>query len=210
MNHEQRMGVPASFATTIDRRLDRRSASSTQCASVIERRRSVAPWSARLTLAAACAALVACGPRAPERSEAEYCAVGDVPSMPGPSTRDLAVGDGAGATFTPWVDGGGATLESGFQGGYMLTPTLRVAGAPGDGDSLCLRVRIQHTDPEGPLPSLLADRAFTRDGDAFYAQDLSDLLAFSRDELAGHEVHFAFSAWDESIAAATELTLVLE
>lgn len=186
---------------------------STHRASGRPRRISTHPrssWATRLALAPACAALVACGPRPNEPVEAEYCAVGDVPSSPGPVTRALAVGDGAGATFTPWVDGSKASLEAGFQGGYMLTPTLRVSASPGDGDSLCLRVRITHTDPEGILPSLLADRAFTRDGDAHYAQELSDLLAFSRDELAGHEVHFAFAAWSATEAAATELTLTLE
>lgn len=129
-------------------------------------------------------AVVACGPTLPGEDlepEAERCAI-DEPIDGTP--REVVIGSGQGAGFVPYADGLGVPIVHGPQGGYMITPTLRVP-ALADTEA-CAVVHIDHGGvAEGFLPGHKANLLFTQSGDHLYTGNIYDLLAVDAAMLVG-------------------------
>ena len=99
------------------------------------------------------AAGLACTPEPEEEGEDcfMYQPPEDSSSWP---TRSLEIGQLEDGVFTPWVEGGVRTVELGFQGAYMLTPSFAVAREDSDEARSCWFVRVDAGDPERPLEPL--------------------------------------------------------
>jgi hypothetical protein len=127
------------------------------------------------------ASLAGCpGPSGPEPGEA--CAFFGVDAGP-PETRTIEAGEGRGASFVPWTDGGAAELVAGGQGGFMITPTFRLAAGASVEPEICVHVAVLNGIAGfGDLEEgATADLLFARDGDAYYGGPMFDLLTGNPD-----------------------------
>ncbi len=132
--------------------------------------------------------LVGCGPESGEpivAAEAERCVLPTEGAMV-PPPRAMVLGEGTPEAFVPYTDGQTVSLRLGFQGGYMLTPRVRVAALKGDGDSACWQVDLNNEmalDWVGP--GLVAQLLFERHGDAFYSGVMNNLINYDKQQLQG-------------------------
>jgi len=108
-----------------------------------------------------------------------------------PETRDVAAGPGPAETFVPYADGDVVEGVIGGQGSFMITPTVRVAAAPGDAVEACFRVflinEIQGVDngPDGP-DALQSNVQFLRQGDYLFSDGaLYNPFSSPREDLTG-------------------------
>lgn len=137
-----------------------------------------------VALAALLVAASACGPTPepapapglPPFSEPPRCA-SDAGASAG-ATRKILVGSGDGADFVAYVEGQDVSLVLGYQGGYMITPTVRIPIVSGDGVEACWQARLENALVEGGdvVPGLLSHVFFERSGDALEAGPFNDLL----------------------------------
>jgi len=111
--------------------------------------------------------------------------------------------------FTPWTDGTAQPLLFGFQGGWMLQPTVRVSAQADDPPELCATVTLDHesTAPveEGPRLS----RALTRVGDWHYLGPIDDLLGFDEEALVGRELTIEATVTTERFSSGDTVTVTL-
>jgi hypothetical protein len=143
-------------------------------------------------LVGAAAVLAGCCGSAPDTDEgpspgpqAERCAedIGDAPA----AIREVTLGSGD--PFVAYADAEAVQLIRGYQGGYMVTPSIRVAASAGDGERACLRVALENAFDDGgdgpASPGVLAMLVFERRGDQLCVDDLYDLLGLDRSALTG-------------------------
>jgi hypothetical protein len=134
----------------------------------------------------------ACGPeREPDElpafSEPERCA-GESGADGASAPRSVTLGAAEGDDFIPYADGQTATVVLGYQGGYMITPSLEVPAGPADGAEACWRVHLQNALEDGgaAVPGLLSHVVFGRSGELFRAGPFNDLLGNDASKLADH------------------------
>jgi hypothetical protein len=135
-------------------------------------------------------ALVGCGPEALAPSslattgEPARC-VAEVSGEGTEEPRALAVGTGSAPSFHAYEEGEVVDLIKGYQGGYMITPSMRVDAAGDMRDEACFQVRIENALEEGGdvVPGLKSYVLFERSGEAFYIESLYDLLAMDAEIL---------------------------
>ncbi|MEM9074796.1 MAG: hypothetical protein AAGE52_40240 [Myxococcota bacterium] len=84
--------------------------------------------------------------------------------------------------FTPWADEDEQTLILGFQGGWMVQPTLRINALADDPASLCTTVRLSNESDARVESGLELARESTRVGDHHYFGPINNLL---NDEVDG-------------------------
>lgn len=133
------------------------------------------------------------------------------PVLDGMAPRTATLGTGDGASFTPWSDGAAATVVMGFQGGAMLTPTLRVPALPTEGDTICLRVELQNslTDASEVLPGGITEVTFVRVGEDFEAAYVYDQLGFDAASLRGKTLVLVATVTGVTFTTTTTLHLAL-
>jgi hypothetical protein len=135
-------------------------------------------------------ALVGCGPEAPEPSslspsvEPARC-VADVSDEGAQEARAIAVGSGSEASFHAYEEDEVVDLIKGYQGGYMITPSVRVDAAGDTRGEACFQVRIENALEGGGdvVPGLKSYVLFERSGGAFYIESLYDLLGMDAELL---------------------------
>jgi hypothetical protein len=140
-------------------------------------------------IAAVGCGLLGCGPPEPDvvtADDAERC-VADEGSSEVAETRAVALGVGGSAAFRAFQDGEETEIVRGFQGGYMITPTVRVEAMGDSRDEVCLHVLLENALMEGGDvgPGMLAQVMFMRSGDFFYVDSIYDLLGYDLDPLEG-------------------------
>ncbi len=148
-------------------------------------RRNQAGWFAVI----ATLGLFGCGPGEPDREipdDAERC-VAEEDSGGALEARAVALGVGGAGSFRSFQDGEEAELVGGFQGGYMITPAVRVEAAGDSRDEACFQVHLENALMEGGevVPGALVNATFTRSGGFFYVDSLYDLLGFEPGSLQG-------------------------
>jgi len=158
-----------------------------------------------------------CGPSAPpEPVEPERCTAPttrgvDGGGLDGMTPRAITVGAGEGASFAPWSDGATATVIMGFQGGAMITPTIRVTALATEGESVCLRVALRNTlsDASEVFPGVVADITFVRVGDLFEAANLFDQLGFDAAALRGKTLMLVVDVTGVTFNGSASVSLLL-
>jgi len=127
------------------------------------------------------------------------------------TTRTVTLGAGAGVAFAPWGDGVTVPVVMGFQGGAMITPTVRVPALPSEADTVCLRVELRNTlsDASEVLPGVVADIIFVRAGDSFEAANLFDLLGYDAGTMRGKTLVLAVDVIGATFTATTAVDVVL-
>jgi hypothetical protein len=104
------------------------------------------------------------------------CDYGEVP-LDLPASLTVEIGEvGADGSFVAWTDDQMLPIVYGFQGGYMLTPRIRVSAPSLAGDTTCLRIEVQNLDV--PVPGGTDGATFERQPDGSYlSYPLNDLLS---------------------------------
>ena len=161
-------------------------------------------------------ATASCGPSVPPLPvEPDRC-VGLTPrdvdaGVDGAMPRAISLGAGEGASFVEWNDGATATVIMGFQGGAMITPTLRVPALPTEGETICLHVELHNTLSDGSTtpPGLVTDITFTRVGDVFEAANLFNQIGESADSLRGKTLTFVVEVRGVTFTASKTMSLLL-
>lgn len=170
-------------------------------------------WAAAIAMAVG--GLAGCGPGEPEPeapvNDAERC-VGEEGNGEPLSAREVLLGKGSGAAFQAYAEGEEAELIAGFQGGYMITPTVRVEAAGDMRAEACFRVWLQNTIVEGAEvgPGTLSYVVFTRSGDFFDVESLFDLLGFEADALSGKTLLLKAKVSGVGFTGEREVTLRLK
>jgi hypothetical protein len=146
--------------------------------------------------------LVACGPNDPDLpSEPEYCTPPPIGAfdagapVDGTPPRTLTIGTGEDASFMPYATGATAPVILGFQGGAMITPTLRIPALLSDGSEV--------------FPGVTSDFTFTRVGDAFEAANIFDQLGFSTSDFVGKTLVLDATVTGVTFRASASATLTL-
>jgi hypothetical protein len=215
-----RCASAAKLASALGKRLAGASARSAADARV---RGMLSAWfvamspSRALLLTSLALGIVACGPTDSLPEEPEYCSAptrGLDAGAPGDgmTPRALTLGSGAEESFAPWSDGSSATVLMGFQGGAMITPTLRVPALATEGETICLRVALTNTLSGGstPFPELTTEITFQRVGDVFEAANLYDQLGFDASALRGQTLVLVVEVIGVTFTATSTVSLVLE
>jgi hypothetical protein len=131
--------------------------------------------------------LLGCGPRDVDpvfTSDAERCV-----AEPGEGgvveAREVELGLGGVNAFRAFQDGEETEIVRGFQGGYMITPTVRVEAAGDTREEACFRVHFANVLVEGGEvgPGTLSQVMFTQSGEFFYVDALFDLLGYDLGDL---------------------------
>ena len=164
-----------------------------------------------LTAVALLVALPACMAQCDsEPDPAERCAGSSAPpdgaALP---ARELALGQGTGTAFSPYVDGTTVEVVAGGQGGHMITPVLRLPRLSGDAATSCVFVELRNAIAGADPPIIRGNYLFRADGSAFYSEPINDLLAFSRDEVVGRELLLEATATAAQFRASRSIRLVL-
>jgi hypothetical protein len=170
-------------------------------------------WAAAIGMAAGC--LIGCGPGElepePPGDDAERCVAGEGNGGT-PVAREVTLGTGSGATFRAYEESEETELIAGFQGGYMITPTVRVEAAGDTRPEACFRVWLQNTIVEGAEvgPGTLSYVVFTRSGDYFYVAPLFDLLGYEADPLRGKTLLLSAEVSGSEFEGSRDVTLRLK
>jgi hypothetical protein len=143
--------------------------------------------------------------------DAERCIV-DEGSGGMAETRAVALGLGGSAAFRAFQDGEEAEIVRGFQGGYMITPTVRIEASGDSRDEACLHVRLENalTDGGDVGPGTLAQVMFFRSGDFFYVDSIYDLLGYDLDPLEGKTLLLSASVSGLGFGGTQAVTLRLK
>lgn len=147
------------------------------------------PAMTTLRAIAALALLAGCSDPAaspPPGTAAERCALDDHAAV----NRLVAIGSRDDTGFSAYEDGQELELILGFQGGYMITPAVRVEAAAGDPDRVCVSIRLTHAlldgDAPGLSPGLMLQAWLDRTADGFVSGTIDDLLELDPAPLDGH------------------------
>lgn len=160
-------------------------------------------------------ACVGCGP--PPESRFEQCVLEPEPDpfdgvgVDGASgVTPVTLGTSDGANFEPYVDGASIPLVLGLQGGYMITPTLRIETLPDDPESFCLAVSVTHAMAGAEIsPGFQGTFQFTRRGDAAYTTEVFDLLSYN-DAIRGQSLSLTLAVDENGTWVTDSKTIVLE
>lgn len=157
--------------------------------------------------------LVACGDDMPPPSGCDF------PTMFGPDDREVVIGslrsgpEPIAERFTEWVDGENQPLVFGFQGGYMVVPTVRITAMPDDPDGLCASVLIENESDVGRVERGMevARELIPLDGH-LWAGPFDNLLAFELEDVENHEVTVSITVGTERFQSSdtASFTAVLE
>ena len=125
-------------------------------------------------------------------------------------TTPVTIGEHDGSEFKPYVDGQTVDVVLGFQGGYMITPSIRIELLADDPATICLVVAAVHSiDGDGAIsPGFGGRMQFTRDGDAAYTEPFFDLLSH-RDNLSGRNLTISLSVDENGTAVTDKKTILL-
>lgn len=170
-----------------------------------------------LTLVIGLCAASGCGPSDPPLPpEPEYCTAPttrdlDAGTFDGTPPRTITVGGGDGASFVAWSDGAVAMVIMGFQGGAMITPTIRVTARPADGATMCLHVALHNTlsDASEVFPGAEADLTFVRVGDVFEAANFYDQLGYDAALFRGKTLMLVVDVTGTTFTATSTTSLQL-
>ena len=159
--------------------------------------------------------LMACSPAPPEEElplqvEPERCVLPE-DGDPGGPARALALGQGEPDAFVSYQAGQPVQMVLGWQGGYMITPRVRVEAFEGDPEDACWLVRLTNdmADVE-VLPGAAVQLRFQRHGDAFYSDAINNLLAYERDVLDGQSLAMDLTARGIGVDESISITVTLE
>lgn len=103
------------------------------------------------------------------------------------TARSAEIGsyDGDG-NFVAYMDGGETPLIFGFQGGYMVTPVIRVPALAGDTPTPCFNIRIDNElDPAGSAPDLDFSMIGEAEDGMYTLEGISNFLGNVRRDLVG-------------------------
>ncbi|MFP6685858.1 MAG: hypothetical protein VB934_14150 [Polyangiaceae bacterium] len=126
-------------------------------------------------------------------------------------TRQLRVGSMTDDAFVAYTEGESVSVIQGFQGGYMITPSIEIERDPGDPGELCLMVRIQNTTASVELaPGIYASILFENDGGVLRSDPIYDLLSFDSDELVGVSLVLDVEVESADFRAAQTVRLTLQ
>lgn len=125
--------------------------------------------------------------------------------------RAVAIGLGEPDGFIPLEDGDEVALVLGTQGGYMITPTIRVAADDGDGDALCLMASLDNAmaAPSDIGPGVQAYLSFEMHGAYCYAANIFDLLAFDAAPLVGRALTLHALVRGDGFEGSDEVSVML-
>jgi len=135
-----------------------------------------------------------------------------------PDARVVTVGalaDGPGdpaERFVPYTDGGIGTVIPGFQGGYMVTPVVRVSSGGALEPTACYQIRVDNqvegVELSSPSDTFVEQLALY--GADYYSLALPDFLSFNRDRLHGITLHLDVTVTGNDFRSSASATLVLE
>ena len=117
---------------------------------------------------------------------AERCALaGDGPAEP----RTVEIGELVDGAFHPYQDGDALPLVQGLQGGFMITPSVRISAAEDDPARLCVEVALENDILDGEAPDLAAGVTISlwveAEGDHLVSGAIDDLLDLDPEPLVG-------------------------
>lgn len=150
---------------------------------------------------------LSCGDDSPPPSGCEF------PTMVGPDDREVVIGtlrsgpEPIAERFTEWIDGEDQPLVFGFQGGYMVVPTVRISAMPEDPPGMCASVLIQNRSDVGSvdLGAELARELVPLDG-YLWAGPFDNLLAFDLNDVENEEVTVTITVSTEQFQSADSAT----
>ncbi len=136
-----------------------------------------------------------------------YMPSGDLSMLP---TREVEIGQGTGASFTPWTEGGTAPVEIGGQGFEMLTPSVRLLGASAHEARECLWVNLKPVTATGEdapdgVGWFEGGLVFEGEGDTRTAGPIFSPLDYLE---PGEMVYFELTVASESFAAQQMIGVV--
>ena len=122
----------------------------------------------------------------------------------------LAIGAGEGASFTSLEDGQPVTLIHGPQGGFMVTPVLRVDRAKMGTDGRCVYVQLGAAiDGLEPFTIDVHLSGLTADASHLTSEAIPFLLAFDPNTLVGKTCVLSATWEDDGVNAPAQSTIVL-
>jgi hypothetical protein len=142
----------------------------------------------------------------------ESSACFDAPPGEATAARALQIGVVGPSGFVPLADGDAMALILGYQGGYMVTPSLRVEAIDGESAGVCCRLELVNTVAGAPdiAPGLRGNLLLERQGGYLQSGYLNNLLSFEREPLLGKalelDVHLVAGGFVAD--AALSVTLV--
>lgn len=120
--------------------------------------------------------LVACGP-----GPVDVCE--DL--SPG-AARAAEIGTYEDGEFVAYVDGGETPLVFGFQGGYMVTPVIRIPAEADDDPAPCFNIRIENElDPAGSSIDLEFSMLASAEDGMYNLEGITNFLGNVRRDLVG-------------------------
>lgn len=153
------------------------------------------------------ALLMACGDDSPPPDECEF------PTMVGPDNREVVIGtlrsgpEPIGERFTPWDDGSNQNLIFGFQGGYMVQPTVRISAMAEDPPAICASVLIENTADIARVDTGMEVSRELIPVDGFlWAGPFDNLLAFDLDDVRDEEVTVSITVASEQFRSSDSVT----
>ena len=88
--------------------------------------------------------------------------------------------------FVAYVDGGETPLVFGFQGGYMVTPVIRIPAEPSDIMRPCFNIRVDNElDPAGSAPDLEFSMIANPEDGFYELNGITNFLGNVRSDLVG-------------------------
>jgi hypothetical protein len=145
---------------------------------------------AQLLCLAPLATLGACGsadPSSPDtgpRGDGAPISCGSGVLYEGEPTELAEIGEISDGVFTAWQSGDAVPFRWGFQGGVMLTPTVRAPTSLDATGERCVLVEIRHIEPEGShvfdaFPSFVARLDAAESGGALQLESLFDQIGWT-------------------------------
>ena len=111
--------------------------------------------------------------------------------------------------FMPWTDASAQPLIFGFQGGWMLRPTVRVSALPDDPEGLCATIDLRNESAVPVEDGVQLSRELVRVGDWHYLGPLNDLLGFDDGPLLGQDVTLEATVTSERFSSGETVTVTL-
>ena len=145
--------------------------------------------------------LVACGP-----GPVDVC---EDPS-PGPVRAAVVGTQGPNDSFVPYVDGGETPLIFGLQGGYMVTPIIRIPVEAGDDPAPCFTVRVENDlDPPGSAPDLEFSTITRAENGTYEIVGITNFLGNVRRDLVGRTLTMDISVVADGFHVDETIQVVL-
>lgn len=145
--------------------------------------------------------LVACGPMPVEVCE----------GLTGGAARRAEIGTyDENGDFLTYVDGGETPLIFGLQGGYMVTPVVRIPAEASDDATRCFNVRIENElDPPGSAPDLELSLIASAEDGVYTLEGLANFLGNLRRDLIGRSLTMTIEIRGRDVAVDETIQVVL-